>query len=233
MMKLADLSGRLFLWFGALCIWVAPGLAFAQATEYFVPASGKGPAVVLVSGATGVALYQDFGRAIAGLGYVGVVVNGSDIYRQAGDGPEKLLALLASVRTDPRVLPGKVGVIGFSLGGSAVLVNAIDRPDEVAAVVAYYPGASRLPSIPAAARRVAVPTLLIAGEADRFNDCCLIASIREYEAAARANGAAITLVSYKDANHAFNLRGPTFRAEDAADAWARTRDFLSTHLPPR
>lgn len=217
----------------AVCVLVTPGLAVAQAAEYFVPASGKGPAVVLVSGATGVGLYQDYGRAIASLGYVGVLVNGTDIYKQPGDGPEKLLALIASVRTDPRVQAGKVGVIGFSLGGSAVLVNAIDRTDEVAAVVAYYPGASRLPSIPAAARRVAVPTLLIAGEADRFNDCCLIGSIREYEAVARANGASITLVSYKDANHAFNLRGPTFRPDDAADAWAKTRDFLGAHVPLR
>jgi dienelactone hydrolase len=232
-MKSDGLMGWLSRLICAVCVLAAPGVAVAQTVEYFVPASGKGPAVVLVSGATGVALYQDFGRAIAGLGYVGVLVNGSDVYRQPGDGPEKLVALLASVRSDPRVQSGKVGVIGFSLGGSAVLVNAIDRPEEVAAVVAYYPGASRLPSIPAAARRVAVPTLLIAGEADRFNDCCLIASIREYEAVARASGAAIALVSYKDANHGFNLRGPTFRADDAADAWAKTRDFLNAHLPLR
>lgn len=232
-MKSDGLMGWLSRLICAACVLAAPGMAMAQAAEYFVPASGKGPAVVLVSGATGVGLYQDYGRAIASLGYVGVLVNGSDIYKQPGDGPEKLMALLASVRTDPRVLAGKVGVVGFSLGGSAVLMNATDRPDDVAAVVAYYPGASRLPSISAAARRVAVPTLLIAGEADRFNDCCLIESIREYASVARANGAPITLVSYKDANHAFNLRGPTLRPDDAADAWARTRDFLSAHLPLR
>lgn len=232
-MKSDGLMGWLSRLICAVCVLAAPGMVMAQAAEYFVPASGKGPAVVLVSGATGVGLYQDYGRAIASLGYVGVLVSGSDIYKQPGDGPEKLMALLASVRTDPRVLAGKVGVVGFSLGGSAVLMNAIDRPDDVAAVVAYYPGASRLPSISAAAKRVAVPTLLIAGEADRFNDCCLIESIREYASVARANGASITLVSYKDANHAFNLRGPTLRPDDAADAWAKTRDFLNAHLPLR
>ena len=210
-------------WFLA---FFAAGVAFdalAQYTEFFAPKAGPSPAVILISGVSGPALYRDYGRAVAELGYVAVLVSGKDVSNQSGESAENFNRIVASVRADPRVRPGKVAVVGFSLGGGGALLYAANRADVVASVVAYYPAVAILPSIAEAARRVSVPTLVLAGEKDRYNRCCFIESIREFETAARAAGAQVTVVAYPDAEHGFNLKVPTFRAADAADAWARTQ----------
>ncbi|MBN8453215.1 MAG: dienelactone hydrolase family protein [Candidatus Accumulibacter sp.] len=41
------------------------------------------------------------------------------------------------------------------------------------------------------------------------------------------------MVVYPHADHAFNLDGRTYRADDAADAWRRTVDMLARHHPVR
>lgn len=202
----------------------------AHSQDFVTPQSGKGPAVVLISGISGTALYQDYAGAIAALGYTAILVDGRDISSHENRSSENLQRLIGAAQSDPRVVPGKAAVIGFSLGGGGALAHAVQLHESVAAVVAYYPAISRLPNIATAATRVAVPTLILAGEKDRYNNCCLIESIREFAAAAQAANRQIELIAYPNAGHGFNLNVRAFRADDSADAWARVQAFLGKHL---
>jgi dienelactone hydrolase len=216
---------------GGLLITAPTGAAHAQSTEVFAPTTGSGPGVLLISGVSGTAMYQDFGRAVADLGYTAILVSGKDVSNQPGESAENLRKIFASIRSDSRVKPGKIAVVGFSLGGGGALLHAANQPELVSAVAAYYPAVIRLPSIADTARRVTVPTLILAGEKDRFNNCCLIESIREFEAAAKAGERPVTVVTYPEAEHAFNLKVPMFRPDDAADAWSRVQEFLLKYRP--
>jgi dienelactone hydrolase len=203
----------------------------AQEIQVIGAKDGPAPAVILISGASGTARYQDYGRAVSELGYTAVFVSGNDISNQPGASAENFQKVLAALRTDSRVKPGKVAVIGFSLGGGGALLHATNQPEAVASVAAYYPAVTRFPSIQDAARKVAVPTLILAGAKDRFNNCCLIQSIREFETTAVAAKAQVSVTSYAEAEHGFNLNGPTYRAADAADAWAQVQELLKRTLP--
>lgn len=205
----------------------------AHAQDFVTPPSGKGPAVILVSGISGTALYQDYAQAIAALGYTAILVDGRTVSIHERRSRENLQRLIGEAQSDPRVVPGKAAVIGFSLGGGGVLVHAVQMNESIAAVVAYYPAISRLPDIATAAIRVAVPTLILTGEQDRYNNCCLIESIRAFVAAAHAANRPVELVAYPDAGHGFNLNVRAYRADDAADSWARVQAFLGKHLPLR
>src|SRR5436190_71832 len=209
-----------------LLIAAPTGTAHAQSIEVFAPTTGSGPGVLLISGVSGTALYQDFGRAVADLGYTAILVSGKDVSNQPGESSENLRKILASIRSDSRVKPGKIAVVGFSLGGGGALLYASNQPETFSAVAAYYPAVTRLPSIADTAMRVTVPTLILAGEKDKFNNCCLIESIREFEAAAKAGGRPVTVIAYPEAEHAFNLKVPMFKPDDAADAWSRVQEFL-------
>ena len=173
--------------------------------------------------------YQDYGKSVADLGYAAALVSGKDISNQPGESADNLRKVIATLRADSRVKPGKFAVIGFSLGGGGALLHASNQPDVFSAVAAYYPAVSRLPGIAETAKRVSVPTLILAGEKDRFNNCCLIESIREFDAAAKSAGLPVEIHSYPDAEHGFNLKVPAFRAQDAADAWSRIQEFLLKH----
>jgi dienelactone hydrolase len=203
----------------------------ARSQEFRTPQSGKGPAVILISGVSGTALYQDYARAVAALGYTAILVSGRDISNQENGSSDNLKRVISTSQADPRVVPGKVAVIGFSLGGGGALLHAAHMQEPVAAVVAYYPAVTRLPSIEGAAKRVAVPTLILAGEKDRYNNCCLIESIREFAATAQAANRQVEVVTYPNADHGFNLNVRAFRADDSADAWVKVQAVLSKHLP--
>jgi len=51
------------------------------------------------------------------------------------------------------------------------------------------------------AARVRVPTLVLQGERDRHNNCCIVERVRAIEAAARTRGAPSELVVYPGAEH--------------------------------
>lgn len=222
-----------------LCLSIAAAVSLAsyapsspaQDIQVIPAKDGPAPAVILISGVSGTALYQDYGRAVSELGYTAVLVSGKDVSNQHGASAENFKKVLAALRTDSRVKPGKVSVIGFSLGGGGALLHAAIHPEAVASVAAYYPAVTRLPSVQETASKVAVPTLILAGVKDRFNDCCLIESIREFEAAAVAAKAQVSVIAYEEAGHGFNLKVPAYRAADATDAWTRVQEFLAKTLP--
>jgi polyhydroxybutyrate depolymerase len=84
--------------------------------------------------------------------------------RPAGDEDVTFLdALIESLRSDPGVGDGPVGIVGFSNGASMALRYAGARPDEVRAVVSV---AGQLPRDPAIRPTGRVPLLQIYGTAD-------------------------------------------------------------------
>jgi dienelactone hydrolase len=195
----------------------------------YIPPSGKGPAVVILSGATGPRLYDPFAAALAKEGYYVVLLDGNEVRRNAV-GDANLRRAIARAQTAPNAIPGKVGVVGFSLGGGMALWRATDMPEAVAVVVVYYPSTSFVSDARDLARRFRVPVLMLAGEQDRYNNCCLIETARAIEAAAKERQARFTLVSYPIAEHGFNLAVPAYRAQDDADAWRRTLEILRQYI---
>lgn len=210
-----------------------------SAGDLFAPPSGGGPAVILLSGAGGPQAYRWYAMDVAKLGYIAVLVDGKEICAASSsscrksdkESADNLRKLIQSTQADRRVRPGKVAVVGFSVGGGGALVHATSAPDLVAGVVAYYPSISRIPDIRAVASRVATPTLVFAGERDRYFKCCLIESMREFASASREAKNPAELVVYPEADHAFNLDGPRYRADYTADAWEKTKSFLARVHP--
>lgn len=215
---------------------LAPLPTFAQsdgpAQEPFLPKSRKAPVVVLLSGASGTANYRYYGEDLAKLGYYAVLVDGKSILTRGDDGEQNLRKVIARAQASPNANPGKVVVVGFSQGGGGALAHAVVMPELVSAAVAYYPSISwASKDIGGLAARIKVPVLVLAGEADRYNNCCLIEHMRELDAAAKAQQLPLELVVYRNTSHGFNLWGRGYRSDVTDDAWRRTKEMLARYLP--
>ena len=197
--------------------------------QEFNPANGKGRPVVVITGITGEGSYSYYAKDLAAQGYYAVLVNGVDFFGKGLSrnnlGLDRLKAVIARAQQSPHALPGKVAVIGFSLGGGACLTYASRMPDTVSAVVAYYPETNFIHHPDDFASKIRVPTLIFAGVLDTYKDCCLIQRARDLAAAARGR---IRLVEYPDAGHGFSIKRfpKSWRESDAADAFRQTVDYL-------
>jgi dienelactone hydrolase len=136
------------------------------------------------------------------------------------------------------VAPGRIAVLGNSMGGQAALF-AVDRnfmprsaDGGFRAAVAYYPGCGSL------AAMMTAPALILIGDADDWNP---VKRCREMVALARPEGAPIDLVVYPGAHHGFNfamlLPGRRllghwleYNAPAAKDADHKVRAFLAANL---
>jgi dienelactone hydrolase len=135
--------------------------------------------------------------------------------------------------------PTRVGVLGNSMGGFAVL-HAVDRDltaqyvvERFRAAVAYYPGCD----IPAATMTMTTPTLILIGEAD---EASAVERCREMVAHAGPNGASLSRF-IRESHHNFDVAQLTpgvrylgnwleYNEPAAKDAEGKTRAFLATHL---
>src|SRR4051812_10675981 len=117
---------------------LAPGLAVAQ--EEFPPPSGKGRVVVVLSGATGSGNYRAISPRIAALGYNVVLYDSNTLAAatKARTRDEIGSALVGQARQMPHSLPGKIGLVGFSMGGGIALLQG-SMSNDVAVVAAWYP----------------------------------------------------------------------------------------------
>ena len=210
------------------------GAGWAQAVkESYVPANGRGDPVVLVSGQTGVALYREHAARLADAGYFVVLVDGKDYLERSGAGFDpagrlRLRALIDETVNDPRSTQSRAALVGFSLGGGAVVQWALADSERVSRAVLFYPMISRPgQDMARAAADLRYPVLLLTGARDTFNNCCLVETMEQFRAEAQRRGAPLELVVYPEAQHGFNLRVPFFREADAADAWKRLIEFLS------
>jgi dienelactone hydrolase len=191
--------------------------------------------VILLSGFSGLDMYRSYAAEVAQLGYYAVLLDGKDFHPKYGkSGAGDLRRIIERAQSSPKALPGKAAVIGFSMGGGDALTHAAGMPDLVSAVVAYYPMTRHIMNMRSFVADFKVPILVLAGEKDTHNNCCLIESMRAMEGAAKEGGASFELVVYPNAGHAFTwVNTPAYRAEDSADAWQRTKKMLSQHQPLR
>jgi dienelactone hydrolase len=199
----------------------------AMAQEEYPPPSGKSRVVVMASGATGIPNYRDVARRVANLGFDVVLFDSNN---WAGTQDRGLRDAIAQALRMPHALPGKVGLVGFSLGGGYVLGYGTAWSDQVAVVAAWYPSTTAFKDPPAWAGRVRVPTVMFAGENDTYHNCCLIDKARAIGRAAQAAGAPVELTTYPGTPHGFNLLGANYKAQATDDAFARTDAALKRNM---
>lgn len=209
----------------AIIAMAASSMALAQ--QEFAPPSGKGRVIVAVSGALGERAYEPAAKKLAALGYDVFLLDGNKLVGDRGVG---IKAAIDKAPQSPHALPGKVGAVGFSLGGGQVLGYAPSWPDQVAVVVVFYPLTSAFKNVSATVNRIKVPVLMFAGEADDFKNCCHIETARAIAAAASANQIPLELVTYPGVGHDFIIEGRTYNAHAAADAWAKAEAKLTQYL---
>lgn len=215
--------------------------------------TGRAPGVVVLQEIFGVnAHFQDLCRRFAGEGFVAcapelfhragkAVVYGNDegpkgieqLSRMTNEGlQDDIGAALSFLRGHPRC-DGKVVVLGFCAGGFAAFLAACHTDGD--AFVAFYggglvrerPGMKLRPPLPDAGR-IRRPVLCLFGGKDGSIPPSDVEAVRA--ALSKAPPPSEVHV-YPDAGHAFfNDTRPTYVAQAARDAWARTLRFLRAAL---
>jgi len=214
-----------------------------NASGLLVTPAGKGPfpAVLVIQEWWGLDDWvKDQARALAKEGYLALAV---DLYRgkvtskpeeahqlMMGTPPDRILrdlkAAHAFLEGRADVKKGRIGAIGWCMGGRWTLTLATEIRT-LAAAVAYY-GAP--PTEPAAIAAIKAPVLGNFGAEDKGPSPD---QVRAFEAAMKKAGKAADLKVYDGAGHAFaNVNNPWggYREPAARDAWARTVAFFAKHL---
>jgi carboxymethylenebutenolidase len=128
----------------------------------------------------------------------------------------------------------QIGLVGFCMGGRVTFLVATRR--KLGAAVGFYGGgivAARRPGFPPLlgdATNLATPWLGLFGDADASIPVEDVETLRE--TLEREAEVPWRVVRYPDAQHGFHCDvRPSYHEVSARDAWARTLDWLRTHLP--
>ena len=210
---------------------------------FLVTPEGKGPfpAVIVIHEWWGLDDWvKGQARALAKEGYVALAV---DLYRGKVTNKQEeahqlmmglprdralrdLKAAFAYLQGRADVRKGRIGAIGWCMGGMYSLALAAEEPN-LAAVVAYY-GAP--PTDAAAIAKIKAPVLGNYGAEDEGPSP---EQVKAFEAAMKKAGKTVDVKIYPGAGHAFaNVNNPWggYREAAAKDAWARTIAFFRKHL---
>jgi len=199
---------------------------------YRPTAEGPHPVVVLLHGAQALRstrYYSDLATDLARRGFTTLAVQYYERGRRGrgsrADWRRSVSDAVTFAESVDGADPGRVGVLGFSLGAFLALEQA-PRDPRVRAAVAFYGGLSswRVQGV----ESEMPPTLLLHGSADR-----IVPVWRSVEAAEflRTAGCEADVLVYPRVHHGFGLnsRGGIDRAA-ARDAWERAVAFLECHL---
>ena len=227
---------------------VGPPLSNAPAELYLPAGAAPTGAVVVLHGCNGVGPhYREWARRLAGWGFAALLIDSfgprgfKEVCNRGRLVPPEAQARdgfdgAAFLRAAPEVRAARVGVIGFSHGGwavlKAVLAGLVRRPDEpaFAAAVAYYPGCEP----PASA--LETDTLILIGDADDWTPAARCARWCD---AVQTNGHVLQMRTYPGARHAFDAPSPPhsfaghYIGQDPAamaDSLAETQAFFSERL---
>lgn len=201
-------------------------------------ATGKRPGVVVIQEWWGLEPHiKDVVARFAGEGFAAVA---PDLYHgavaQEPDEARKLVMTLNREAAGREIITavnylkrqenctGKVGVVGFCLGGGLSLLTACRGSGVSAAVVFYGPPLDPLDQV----KNLECPLLGLYGEADQGIP---VARARELEEKLKEHGKQVEFHIYPGAPHAFfNDARPSYRKEAAEDAWRRTLAFFRARL---
>lgn len=229
-----------------------PGEGRAIPGFFARPDGDPAPAVAILHDIWGANdFYHDLARRLAGEGIAALL---PDFFVRQGPLPEQTreAAFARRARLDQTVAladiagavgwlrdhpatTGKVGTVGFCLGGTFVMLAAARDPLPDASVAFYgFPVIERSPLTPAVpldeARngRVRSPLLLLWGDQDHGVG---MENVATYRAALEAAGARHEAVVYPGLPHGFLTFDPAAPA-GTRDAWARALAFLRAELTP-
>ena len=223
-----------------------PGPSSHPLMAYLARPSGPGrhPAVIEMHGCSGFGssdvvvadVLRSFGYvalALDSLGDLGVCeYTGDGSIAEAFDAYAALDWLVQQSYVDP----DQVGLLGFSMGGGAVLAAIAPglienkKSQRFRAAVAYYPWCRDMNG------STTVPTLILIGDRDDWTPASWC---QEMVAHRVGNGPSIELVVYPGATHAFNYPGTPreffghhleYDAKATADAWVHVRRFFADNL---
>jgi dipeptidyl aminopeptidase/acylaminoacyl peptidase len=211
----------------ALALAMTAFVTAARAQQEFPPPQGKGRVTVVLSGDNGTGEYETISRQIAALGYDAVLCDANTM--RDGSGAALKAAILAAQKM-PHAVPGKVALVGFSLGGGISLAFGPHWPDLVAGVVEWYPGTSPIRDMKRFASELEVPVLMFAGEVDNYRGCCSVTTARSLAAEAKAQGKPFELVTYPDTQHDFIYGGYYYKPQAYQDASQRMAAALKRYL---
>lgn len=203
------------------------------------PDSGSGPGVLVLHAWWGLTpFFREVCDRLADAGFVAMApdLHGDGRTAETPDEAEALLAStdpnrtaslvvssLSALRSMPATPPGRVGILGFSMGASWGLWAATRFPDDVAAVSAYY-GGQDIDFSPA---RAAFQGHF--AEIDEFESDDDTAYL---EAQLRLCGHPVEFHHYPGTGHWFaeSDRPAAYVATAAETAWERTIAFLHAQL---
>jgi carboxymethylenebutenolidase len=201
-------------------------------------AAGKLPGVVVIHENRGLSPYnEDVARRLALDGFLALAPDAlTPLGGYQGD-DEKAAQLFSQLDPAKRVedfaaaagylkarpdCTGKIGVVGFCIGGTIANTFAVRMPD-LAAAVPFYGGQ---PTAQDAAKIKAPLLIHYAGNDDRIN-----AGWPAYEAALKANGVKYEMFMYPGTQHGFhNDTTPRYDEAAAKLAWSRTVAFFKANL---
>ena len=204
------------------------------------PGKGPFPGIVVIQEYWGLNDWvKEQASKLADQGYAALAV---DLYRgKVADTPDvahelmrglpedraarDLHAAVEYLKSSPNVKKDRIAAIGWCMGGGLALNLALSEPTLTAVVINY----GHLSTDPAAIQKIHAVILGNFGGQDRGippDD------VKKFEETLKKEGKQADIKIYPDAGHAFqnpnNKSG--YRAEDAADAWQRTVNFLATTL---
>ena len=203
------------------------------------PQQGSGPGVVVIQDWWGLVDHiKDVCDRFAAEGFVALA---PDLYHgktakspdEAGkmmmamridEAERDLSAAVQYLSTQDSTTSGKIGVVGFCMGGALSLYTAT-KNSNIGACVVFYGGHPKVkPDLP----NLHAPVLGLYAEKDDFVTPALV---RDLERDVKALGKQIDVIMYPGADHAFfnDTRPEVYNAEAAADAWQRTIKFLRQH----
>jgi carboxymethylenebutenolidase len=205
-----------------------------------LPASGAGPGVIVLQEWWGLVPHiKDVADRFAAEGFVALA---PDLYHgEVGKSPDeagKLMMALNIGETEKDLrgavnylqnhsaaTGGKIGAVGFCMGGMLSLFAATKNA-AVGACVVFY---GVHPAVKLELDGLQAPVLGLYAEKDAF---VTPEVVRQLEAALKAHGKACEMKIYEDADHAFfnDTRPEVYNAEYAADAWRRVLEFYRANL---
>ena len=233
---------------------------------------GRHPAVIVIQEAIGVNSYiQAEADRLAAAGYFAVapaLYHREDTNEEVrgtnpvfGYGPEEtderirvmghltddnvisdINATIGWLRSEPRVLGDRIGIVGFCLGGRLVYLGAAGCPGLSAASIFYAPGLhpsfgsnmmGPLGEGPSPFERTESIQCPILANLGALNLNVPVANMLKIETKLQRLGKTCDFKVYAGAEHSFYCHDRvTYHREIAEDAWARTMDWFQKYLSP-